>query len=273
MAAERGIHGVDIEGIQALYLSPDPLIVGGVEIIKAQPTSPSPYHFFLPDGAHAGTVVQGLIANTFIEAMNRGYGTSFTPLSDQEILANAGISDPNPGGAPTYYDVTRFVFPETSVNIDFNHDGMVDVADVDALVAEIVAGSNGGVFDLSGDEIVDGVDLTKWLTLAATHNDLTEPYLFGDTNLDGTVNSSDLNNLAINWRQSAAFWSAGDFNADGSVNATDLNDLALNWRRSITSAKFNEASVPEPSAFVLAIAGIVFGCRPFKRRTTLSAVF
>ena len=129
-AEDRGMHGVDIEGIQGLYLSPDPLIVGGVEIIKAQPTSPSPYHFFLPDGVHAGTVVQGLIANAFIEAMNRGYETDFTPLSDQEILANAGIPDPNPGGEPTYYDVSRFVFPETSVNTDFNHDGMVDAADV-----------------------------------------------------------------------------------------------------------------------------------------------
>ena len=96
---------------------------------------------------------------------------------------------------------------------------------------------------------------------AATHNGRTEPYLFGDTNLDGTVNSIDLNNLAIHWRQSAAFWSAGDFNADGSVDATDLNDLRTNRRRSIALATFNEASVPEPSAFVLALAGLVFSCR------------
>ena len=86
-----------------------------LEIIKSQPSEPNPYYFYLPDGGHIGTVVQGLYANAFVESVNRCYGTDFTPLSDQEILANAGIPDPNPGGDPTYFDVTPYVIvPEPS---------------------------------------------------------------------------------------------------------------------------------------------------------------
>jgi len=115
MIAERGIVGADIAGLYAQYDNPDPLIVGGVEIIKEMPSVPDPHYFFLPDGMHPGTVVQGLFANTVIEAMNRSYGTDFTPLSDQEILANAGIPNPNPGGPTTYFNVSPFVIiPEPS---------------------------------------------------------------------------------------------------------------------------------------------------------------
>ena len=101
---------------------------------------------------------------------------------------------------------------------DVNADGFCDVDDIDALVGETT-------------------DLESWLSSAAEHNGFSEAYLAGDSNLDGSVNSIDLNNLALNWRQSVAEWSGGDFTANGVVDSLDLNALALNWQKSIAMAR------------------------------------
>ena len=71
----------------------------------------------------------------------------------------------------------------------------------------------------------------------------------GDTNLDGTVNVVDLNNMALNWRKSGGTWGASDLNADNIVDSGDLNLLALQWNNSIAMA----AAVLEPATVCLAI--------------------
>ena len=117
------------------------------------------------------------------------------------------------------------IVPVQASNADFNVDGNVDIMDIDYLVREIVAGPGDAVFDLTGDGIVDIADLTTWLSEAAAHNEISQPYLPGDSNLDGAVNTIDLNILALNWRQDVALWSGGDFTADGIVDSSDLNGL------------------------------------------------
>ena len=49
------------------------------------------------------------------------------------------------------------------------------------------------------------------------------PYLLGDANLDGVVDTSDFNVWTSNKFTSVAAWSAGDFNADGAVDISDFN--------------------------------------------------
>lgn len=78
---------------------------GGIPINREIP-SDVPTHLFLSDGIHAGTVGQGLIANQYIRALRQGFGDRIRPLSNREILENAGLSrrgrntapapDPNP---------------------------------------------------------------------------------------------------------------------------------------------------------------------------------
>ncbi len=51
----------------------------------------------------------------------------------------------------------------TIVTPDFNGDGVLDCDDVDALVAEIVAGNNTATFDLTNDGSVNVDDLDQWL--------------------------------------------------------------------------------------------------------------
>ena len=98
-----------------------------------------------------------------------------------------------------------------------------------------------------------GTDLTQWLSDAANHCGFSEAYLPGDSNLDGIVDTADLNNLTLSWHQDVASWSAGDFSADGNVGTADLNKLALNWRQSIPLAA---SPVPEPSHIFLTILGL-----------------
>jgi hypothetical protein len=141
-------------------------------------------------------------------------------------------------------------------NCDYDSDGACDIADIDMLVTEIVAGTNDASFDLNGDAVVDTADLAEWLSAAAQENGLSSPYLSGDADLSGTVNANDLNAMALNWRGEVSTWSGGDFTASGSVDAADLNELALNWQQSVPAA----AAVPEPSGLSLMLILLMTGC-------------
>jgi hypothetical protein len=72
--------------------------------------------------------------------------------------------------------------------------------------------------------------------------------LWGDTNLDGSVDNGDLNKVGLNWqltgdwRGHALTWSQGNFNGDNIVDSQDLNQIGNHWRESIALA----SSVPEP---------------------------
>ncbi|HEX4054755.1 MAG TPA: polysaccharide lyase family protein [Tepidisphaeraceae bacterium] len=110
--------------------------------------------------------------------------------------------------------------------------------------------------------------------------------LYGDTNLDGVVNSIDFGNLAANFGQSAKTWDQGDFDYDGTVNSIDFGLLAGNFGKSVGSnadvvsaadwaaldafaaANGLMADVPEPvSAALMGCAAVGFlARRRFPRR-------
>jgi glucose/arabinose dehydrogenase len=106
---------------------------------------------------------------------------------------------------------------------DFNGDGMFDCADVDALVAEIAAGTNASHFDLTADGVVDEADLDYWLAEAGDANLPSQnPYLRGDANLDGVVDGLDYIAWNENKFTSGTGWCGGDFNADGLADGLDF---------------------------------------------------
>ena len=126
---------------------------------------------------------------------------------------------------------------------DLNEDEACDLGDIEVLLARV--GSDDSHFDFDYDGIVDGDDVQTWLTNAG-NKEHTGPYLLGDTNLDGHVDTIDLNSLALNWQiRNNVGWSDGDFNGDGWVAAEDLNALASNWRQPSPVIP-----VPEPCALL-----------------------
>jgi hypothetical protein len=172
-----------------------------------------------------------------------------------------------PGGSPIQgfgvTDLHDAFVPGTSPLGDFDRDMLLTSMDIDILVAEIIADTDEGKFDLSGDCAVDDTDLSEWLTEAAEHNGFGESYLRGDANLDGTVDVADLNALALNWLGGPNAWQLGDFNADGTVNAGDLNEIGQNWQASIRTLAASH-SVPEPTTLLLLVIAAVsiVGKRP-----------
>lgn len=138
---------------------------------------------------------------------------------------------------------------------DIDRDSYCNVADIDALSANIASGVYDWIFDIKYDSHLDLADQTAWRTLASIENGFADPYLSGDANLDGIVNATDLNALALNWQQEQTPWSGGDFTADGIASSADLNELALNWQQSTSRVVIPSgaaASVPEPrTPFIL----------------------
>ena len=74
-----------------------------------------------------------------------------------------------------------------------------------------------------------------------------ESTVFGDADLNGTVNGADLNIVLSNFNQSGMSWAQGDFNGDGTINGADLNIVLSNFNQVARAT----AAVPEPSTLVL----------------------
>ncbi len=99
-----------IDMFTAANRSQSPLSIGGVNMIDSGGTNGK--DDFLSDGFHPGTVIQGLMANAILKADALAFHDSVTPLSDQTILTNAGVTHTGP---TTYFDVSSFVIvPEPS---------------------------------------------------------------------------------------------------------------------------------------------------------------
>ena len=123
---------------------------------------------------------------------------------------------------------------------------------MDALVGEIVAGTDNPLFDFTGDGFVDPEDLDEWLALAGAENlPSGNPYLPGDANLDGNVDASDFNRWNANKFTSVAEWCRGDFTADGNVDASDFN--RWNANKFTSALDGGTVPVPEPSGWILVV--------------------
>lgn len=151
-----------------------------------------------------------------------------------------------------------------TISGDFDGNGDFACNDIDLLVSEIAAGTNGAAFDLTGDGNVNGADLDAWLAEAgAAELASGNAYLLGDANLDGNVNGQDF----IAWNNSkftsGAGWCGGDFNADGE---TDGQDFVIWNSNKFTSADNELAAVPEPTSLVLLLLGGLAGLNSLRSR-------
>ena len=159
---------------------------------------------------------------------------------------------PSGGATPAGSMTMGFTSEVTGLLGDFDGNGSYECGDVDALVAEIAAGTNSSAFDMTDDGNVDGDDLMQWLSTAGEANlGAGKSYLLGDANLDGTVDVSDFNVWNSNKFTNTAAWCSGDFTADGVVDVSDFN----NWNTNKFTSS-DVSSVPEPSSLALLLLSL-----------------
>ena len=150
---------------------------------------------------------------------------------------------------------------------DVNFDGECNVADLDSLMEIIAAGEYDRSIDVNSDGVINDDERDFILGEMAWRLGFAGQLLLGDANLDGVVNATDLNAMALNWQTDNAKWSGGNFTSTQGVegvftNAADLNALALNWQKATPTAAEATHAVPEPGSALLlifAFAGIL--CR------------
>lgn len=147
--------------------------------------------------------------------------------------------------------------------------------------SEIVTGYNNGAWNGPGIDSSAAADSGRTYglgyadgsvdtgTAAGPGQVLIKYTLYGDANLDGTVNLTDLLSLLNSYGQSGKDWSQGDFNYDGTVNLTDLLELLNNYGLVSTGASISPPSqVPEPcTAGLLFVAGSLVLTSRGKRRS------
>jgi phospholipase/lecithinase/hemolysin len=93
IAKKYAVALADINVFYKQYLTEAPLgsIRIGSEDITLLVPSDEPHSAFLSDGIHPGTVVSGLFARFLIQQINQSFGATIAPLTDEEILQNAGL--------------------------------------------------------------------------------------------------------------------------------------------------------------------------------------
>jgi hypothetical protein len=225
------------------------------------------------DIADNGTIIgyDSLLAN------NRAW---IQPEGDGPIISLEDYVEDNGGTIPSGFIVEipeaittngRFIVGHGSgtgawrisilADCDFDGDGNCDIADVDALVSEVVAGTDDPDLDLTGDGLVTLDDITDpadgWLRLAGEEN--LGPglsYLAADITLDGVVDGQDFIEWNANKFMTTGLWSQGDVNADGVTDGRDF--IIWNGLKFTSSAG---ASVPEPGAFAMLVSCFVVCCR------------
>ena len=171
-------------------------------------------------------------------------GLNFDVGGDDGLANFAGLSE-----------VQFFEKVSSSLACDFDASGECDIADLDGLLYDGINDQD-LAYDIDQSGTVDVADVELFLDTAGKAN-VGEAYVFGDADLDGDVDSVDLNAIGVNWQSvNASSWAQGDFDGDGDVDSVNLNSVGVNWQHGVPA----RATVPEPhgySVYLVVLLGIM----------------
>ncbi len=135
---------------------------------------------------------------------------------------------------------------------DVNNNSLLDAVDIDIISSAIRQALTDPQYDLDQDGQVSSADRAYWV------HDLSNTY-FGDSDLDGEFNSSDLilvftaneyeDNITLN-----STWTEGDWNGDGDFDSGDLI-TAFKDGGYERGKRIATVAVPEPSSVALLAMG------------------
>ncbi len=156
--------------------------------------------------------------------------------------------------------LARFV---TALPGDLDGDGDLTTADIDILSGAVRGGHHDVGFDINGDGDINDYDRKVWVhNIVGTH--------FGDANLDGEFNSSDVVEVfsAGKYEDDVALnsgWASGDWDGDGDFTSADIVVAFADGGYDL-GARTAVSEVPEPSWAILLGIGMIGLFRLRKRR-------
>ena len=136
-----------------------------------------------------------------------------------------------------------------SIAGDFDNDSMLTADDID-LLSSVVRNGGSDFFDINSDTQVDEEDRSMWVdSIANTY--------FGDSNLDGELNTNDFVEVFVAGEYEDAIemnssWATGDWNGDGEFNSRDLVTAFQNGGFEI-GPRAESKAIPEPSGALLMV--------------------
>ena len=138
---------------------------------------------------------------------------------------------------------------------DVDLDGNFDQHDIDTIAAFQYHDRYSSTLDVTDDGVLDFQDISTWVKEIANTS-------FGDTNIDGKFDSSDLVEVfekghyrPDSWPRGRVKWSDGDWNADQVFNSSDL---VLAFRDGgYERIPIEPIPVPEPSSLMV-VLGVIF---------------
>ena len=164
-------------------------------------------------------------------------------------------------GAASLVGSARINVGSQSVNFDYR--GQPNPAST--IEAQLTTGYADGAW--TGEGIMTSAsDSTKglgWVDDTANQNVKVKLTYYGDTNLSGTVDSTDFSAFVAGYGEtSGGTWANGDFNYDDKVNTLDFNMLAGNFGAAAIPSPALGSVVPEPAtAALLALGGLLTAAR------------
>ena len=207
---------------------------------------------------YAITVPGGMTFNT------PTFKTQTITLNGTVKVASGNATPGTPGAALTSQALTM----GTSGLLDIsNHDLIIRGGSTLAQVQALLAAGTGGTTGITSSTLASGLVLatgTAGAINASTFDGdavsatdiLVKATFAGDTNLDGTVDLTDLSTVLNNFGQTTANWTSGNFDGATTIDLTDLSDVLNNFGKtlatgSVAGSATSPLAAPEPGSLAM----------------------